>query len=324
MEDPGAGAAAGLTSVERPLSAHDRHVQNLGAVAEHVFHEHAAVAPAAREGRLATRLRRWGAPGVVLAVLLGKLKYLLVAAKVLKLSTLLSMLLMVGVYGSMWGLPFAVGFVLLIFVHELGHALVMRQQGIPAGAPVFIPFVGAVIAMRGLPRDAYVEALVGIGGPVLGSVGAAACLVAAVLTGERFWYALASTGFMINLFNLIPLYPLDGGRIIGAISRWLWLVGAAVGVGVFLVTESPLMLLVLIFGLLNVGQLRRAAAAGYYRIPAARRLVIGTAYVGLVVALVCASAWTDHALHHPATVAQATTLGFLGAMASAMWPARRA
>ena len=324
MEDPGAGAAAGLTSMERPLSAHDRHVQNLGAVAEHVFHEHAAVAPAAREGRLATRLRRWGAPGVMLAVLLGKLKYLLVVAKVLKLSTLASMLLMVGVYGSMWGLPFAVGFVLLIFVHELGHALVMRQQGIPAGAPVFIPFVGAVIAMRGLPRDAYVEALVGIGGPVLGSVGAAACLVAAVLTGERFWYALASTGFMINLFNLIPLYPLDGGRIIGAISRWLWLVGAAVGVGVFLVTESPLMLLVLIFGLLNVGQLRRAAAAGYYRIPAARRLVIGTAYVGLVVALVCASAWTDHALHHPATIAQATTLGFLGAMASAMWPARRA
>ena len=128
MEDPGAGAAAGLTSMERPLSAHDRHVQNLGAVAEHVFHEHAAAAPAAREGRLATRLRRWGAPGVMLAVLLGKLKYLLVVAKVLKLSTLASMLLMVGVYGSMWGLPFAVGFVLLIFVHELGHALVMRQQ----------------------------------------------------------------------------------------------------------------------------------------------------------------------------------------------------
>src|SRR3989442_13377007 len=123
--------------------------------------------------------------------------------------------------------------------------------------------------------------MVAMGGPLLGSLGAAACLVAAVTTGARFWYALASTGFLINLFNLIPLYPLDGGRIIGAISRWLWLVGAAVGVGVFLVTEAPLMLLVLIFGVLNVGQQRRAAAAGYYRIPAARRVVIGTAYHGI-------------------------------------------
>src|SRR5437867_5242124 len=151
---------------EQTLSERERHLRNLGAVAEHLFTQQAnASAAPAREGQVATRLRRWGAPGVLLAVLLGKLKWLLVAAKVLKLSTLLSMLLMVGVYGSMWGLPFAVGFVLLIFVHELGHALVMRQQGIPAGAPVFIPFVGAVIAMRGLPRDAYVEALVGIGGP---------------------------------------------------------------------------------------------------------------------------------------------------------------
>src|SRR5439155_11846205 len=166
MEDPGAGAAAGLTSMERPLSAHDRHVQNLGAVAEHVFHEHAAVAPAAREGRLATRLRRWGAPGVMLAVLLGKLKYLLVVAKVLKLSTLASMLLMVGVYGSVWGFPFAVGFVLLIFVHELGRALGRAHEEIHPEPCGFSPFVGAVIAMRGRPRDAYVEALVGIGGPV--------------------------------------------------------------------------------------------------------------------------------------------------------------
>ena len=303
---------------EQTLSERDRHLRNLGAVAEHLFTQQAQASPApAREGRVATRLRRWGAPGVLLAVLLGKLKWLLVAAKFLKLSTLLSMLLMVGVYGTIWGIPFAVGFVLLIFVHELGHALVMRQQGIPAGPPVFIPFVGAVIAMRGLPRDAYVEAVVAIGGPLLGSLGAAACLAAAVATGARFWYALASTGFLINLFNLIPLYPLDGGRIIGAISRWLWLVGAAVGVTVFVLTQSPLMLLVLLFGLLNVGQLRRAPAADYYRIPAARRLAIGTAYLGLVVALVCASAWTEQALHGlPAAAAQAAALVALGATAA--------
>ena len=303
---------------EQTLSERERHLRNLGAVAEHLFTQQAnASAAPAREGQVTTRLRRWGAPGVLLAVLLGKLKWLLVVAKFLKLSTLLSMLLMVWVYATMWGVPFAVGFVLLIFVHELGHALVMRQQGIPAGAPVFIPFVGAVIAMRGLPRDAYVEAVVAIGGPLLGSLGAAVCLAAAVTTGERFWYALASTGFLINLFNLIPLYPLDGGRIIGAISRWLWLVGAAVGVTVFLITQSPLMLLVLLFGLLNVGQLRRGPAADYYRIPAARRIAIGTAYLGLVVALVCASTWTEQALRGlPAAAAQAAALVALGATAA--------
>jgi len=304
---------------DQSLSERDRRLRNLGAVAEHLFTQQAEATRApAREGRLATRLRRWGAPGVLLAFLLGKLKYLLVVAKVLKLSTLLSMLLMVGVYATIWGLPFAVGFVLLIFVHELGHALVMRQQGIPAGAPVFIPFVGAVIAMRGLPRDAYVEAMVAMGGPLLGSLGAAACLAAAVTTGARFWYALASTGFLINLFNLIPLYPLDGGRVIGAVSRWLWLVGAGVGVTVFLITQSPLMLLVLLFGLLNLGQLRRGPAAGYYQIPASRRLAIGTAYVGLVVALVFASTWTEQTLRErPATVAQAAALAALGTMLTA-------
>src|SRR5439155_303426 len=201
---------------EQTLSERERHLRNLGAVAEHLFTQQAnASAAPAREGQVTTRLRRWGAPGGLLAVQLGKLKWLLVVAKFLKLSTLLSMLLMVWVYATMWGVPFAVGFVLLIFVHELGHALVMRQQGIPAGPPVFIPFVGAVIAMRGLPRDAYVEAVVAIGGPLLGSLGAAVCLAAAVTTGERFWYALASTGFLINLFNLIPLYPLAGGRRAG-------------------------------------------------------------------------------------------------------------
>src|SRR3989442_6479504 len=116
--------------------------------------------------------------------------------------------------------------------------------------------------------------MVAMGGPLLGSLGAAACLVAAVTTGARFWYALASTGFLINLFNLIPLYPLDGGRIIGAISRWLWLVGAAVGVGGVLLTQAAPLLLVLIFWLLEVGQPRRAGPGRHYPIPAARPVVI--------------------------------------------------
>ncbi len=298
---------------DTPASANERHVRNLSAVAEHLMTApaHGARAPAGKGGP-GTMLRRWGPLGIVLALVLGKAKGLLVLGK-----APLSMIFMVWVYATMWGLPFAAGFVLLIFVHELGHALVMRHQGIPASAPVFIPFVGAVIAMRGLPRDAWVEALVAMGGPVLGSVGAAACLVMAVQTGDRFWYALASSGFMINLFNLIPLHPLDGGRIVGAVSRWLWIVGAAVGVAIFLATWSPMMLLLLLFGLMNARQLLSPPTEGYYRIPAVRRLAVGASYVTLAVALVLASSWTEQALHGPAQVAvDAAGVALLGALAA--------
>ena len=193
-----------------------------------------------------------GPLGIALLFVLGKLKFLIPLVKVTKLSTLVTMLLAVWVYAQIWGLPFAVGFVLLIFVHELGHALVMQQQGIHAGAPVFIPFVGAVIAMKSLPRNAWVEALVGIGGPALGSVGALACLIVGWATGSLFWYALASTGFLINLFNMIPISPLDGGRIVGVISRWIWVAGYAVGIVVFLTTYSPILFLILLLGLLGL------------------------------------------------------------------------
>ena len=133
--------------------------------------------------------------------------------------------------GASTGAPFAIGFVLLIFVHELGHALVLRRQGIPAGAPVFIPFLGAVIAMKGMPRNAWVEALVGIGGPALGTAGAVVCLAMGWLTGAPIWLALASTGFLLNLFNLLPISPLDGGRI-GIASQSLGIAEACLNAAV--------------------------------------------------------------------------------------------
>jgi Zn-dependent protease len=202
-----------------------------------------------------------------------------------KLGTLVTMLVAVWAYAMLWGVPFAVGFVLLIFVHELGHAIVMRQQGIPAGAPVFIPFVGAVIAMKGDPRDAYVEALVGIGGPILGSVGALVCLIVGWALDSLFWYALASTGFLINLFNLIPISPLDGGRIVGVISRWLWLFGYGVGIAVFLVTYSPILFLILLLGLVGLGRTIRGPRAGYYDVEPRRRVAVGAAYFALLALL---------------------------------------
>ena len=106
---------------------------------------------------------------------------------------------------------------LLIFVHELGHVLELRRQGVPASAPLFIPFLGAVVGMRELPDDAWKEAQVALAGPILGSVGAAVFWVAAEATGSELLLALAFVGFFLNLFNLIPIVPLDGGRAAAAL-----------------------------------------------------------------------------------------------------------
>ncbi len=282
-----------MNETDAARAAAERRLRNLQAVARH--HAAGVPAPAAAGAPHAPRAwKKWlstlGPLGVVLLFVLGKLKFLLPLLKVTKLSTLVTMLLSVWVYAQMWGASFAVGFVLLIFVHELGHALVMRQQGIPAGAPVFIPFVGAVIAMKGLPRDAWVEALVGIGGPLLGSAGALACLIVGWGTGEDYWYALASTGFMLNLFNLIPISPLDGGRIVGVISRWIWVAGYALGIAVFLVTYSPILFLILLLGLFGLKSRIRGPHAGYFDISSKKRVAMGASYFALL-ALLALGMW---------------------------------
>lgn len=270
----------------------ERRLRNLGAVARHYARPPAA--PATKSGpdasggeapRWKKRLLTLGPFGAFVLFLLGKLKLIVPLLKFANLGTFLSMLLAVWVYAVYWGAPFAVGFVLLIFVHEAGHAVVMRRLGLHAGAPVFIPFVGAVIAMKSLPRDAYVEALVGIGGPVLGSVGALVCLIVGWATGSLLWYSLASTGFLINLFNLIPVSPLDGGRIVGVISKWLWAAGYAVGIAVFVATRSPILFLILLLGLLSLPRVLRGPREGYFDVPTGRRVAMGAAYFGLLAAL---------------------------------------
>ncbi len=264
----------------------NKRIENLRIVAEHLAARKAGGAPDQSGTRKITGdsniLRRWGAVGILLVFILGKFKWVLAALKFAKFSTLISMIASVWVYATLWGFPFALGFVLLIFVHEAGHALVMRQQKIPAGAPVFIPFVGAVIAMKGLPRDAYVEALVGIGGPALGTLGALFCMVVGWATGYQIWYALAYTGFMINLFNMIPIPPLDGGRITPVLSRWVWIAGLGIGMAVFLQTRSPLLFLILLVGVFTFFKNIKTIDRTYYDVPAQRRTAIGVSYFGLL------------------------------------------
>ncbi|HUK62519.1 MAG TPA: site-2 protease family protein, partial [Dongiaceae bacterium] len=260
------------------LSDREREIENLRAVYRSLHEPPAAPAPSAQTpghpGHHAGRRTALGGIAAALALLASKLKFLGILGSVLKFKTLATMALSVGLYATQWGWPFALGFVLLIFVHELGHAIVLHHEGIPAGAPVFIPFVGAVIAMRGQPRDAGVEAAVAIGGPVLGSLGAWAVLVAGMYLRQPLLAALGHVGIMLNLFNLIPVPPLDGGRIAGAFSKPFWIVGYALGIVALIVTRSPILFLALLLGLWTLVQRWRHPVAGYDRIGRPRRFAI--------------------------------------------------
>jgi Zn-dependent protease len=227
-----------------------------------------------------------GAVGAGLLFVLGKAKLFGLLAGLVKFKTLATMLLSIGAYAVEWGWLFAAGFVLLIFVHEMGHAVALRLEGIPAGAPVFIPFVGAFVAMQGQPRNAAVEARVAMAGPVAGSLAAWATLWAGVELGQPLLQALGHTAVLINLFNLIPVSPLDGGRIVTAFTRTYWVIGYAVGLGALLVTRSPLLLIVLLVGLWSLAQRWRHPAPGYDALTGRQRGLIALGYAALILALV--------------------------------------
>ena len=266
-----------------------RRLENLRAVMAGPPAKAPPPAPEASGSKPASHRARNGLLGSLAAgvlFVLGKLKFLGLLAGVLKFKTLATMLLSTAMYAAGWGWPFAAGFVLLIFVHELGHAIVLKHEGIPAGAPVFIPFLGAFIAMKGRPRDAYVEAKVAIGGPVLGSLAAWAVLAAGLALGKPFLVTLGHTGIMLNLFNLIPVSPLDGGRIAGVFTRGFWIAGYALGIVALVVTRSPILLIVLLVGLFTLWQRWRHPVPGYDQVPGGKRLAMGLAFAVLVLALV--------------------------------------
>jgi Zn-dependent protease len=230
-------------------------------------------------------LRRITAPIVGLGVLILKFGGLLLKLKVV--TTGASMLVSIAAYTWIWGLPFAIGFVVLIFVHELGHVLELRRQGVPASAPLFIPFLGAVIGMKELPDDAWKEARVALAGPILGSVGAAVLWVIGESTGSELLLALAFTGFFLNLFNLIPIVPLDGGRAAGALHPVLWFVGLLMMVGLVVLRPNPLLVVIVVLGGLDLWNRWRARgeAGDYYRLTVGQRVSVAVVYLGLVAAL---------------------------------------
>jgi len=216
---------------------------------------------------------------------LGQLKFLLLPL----LKTGGTMIISIGIYAIQWGWWFAVGFVLLIFVHECGHLLAAKRLGLKVGAPVFIPFMGALIALKEAPRNAWVEAEVGIGGPLLGSLGAAVCEMIYLAGGSPMFRALAYTGFFLNLFNLAPIGFLDGGRVVTALSPWLWLLGFVIMVGLTIYHFNFLLVLILIMSLPRLFSLFRAKTdeeKRYYEVPPGQRWSVAATYFGLIVLLV--------------------------------------
>lgn len=194
-----------------------------------------------------------------------------------------TMLLSVITYAFIFGWAYAVGFVLLMLCHEMGHYLAARQRGLNVGAPTFIPFVGAWIELKDLPHDAETEAYIGIAGPLAGTLAAIVCYFIARSQSSNLLLAISYSGFFLNLFNLIPLPPFDGGRVTAAISRKIWLLGAPVLIGVFLWRPSPLLIMMAILAAPHVWRaLKGGEEPGeYYEVAPAKRMEYGLLYIGL-------------------------------------------
>lgn len=240
-------------------------------------------------------LKKLLGPLLVVGVLIlqwgAKLKFLIIPA--LKffpaiLKTGGTMILSIGAYALMSGWRFALGFVLLIFVHECGHLVAARRLGLKVGAPVFIPFMGAFIALKDAPKNAWIEAQVGIGGPIFGAWAAAACHVIYLFSGVELFRALAHVGYLMNLFNLAPVGFLDGGRIATALSPWLWVVGTAIIAVLMVVSFNPILLLVLVLSLPRLFSLFRKRTdeeKRFYEVTPVQRVIMAILYFGLAAAL---------------------------------------
>jgi Zn-dependent protease len=234
-----------------------------------------------------SRQRRGGFLGGLLAILAALWAYgkfaLLFITKFGVLKTLITLFISFGFYAVFFGPWFAAGLVVMILIHEMGHVIEIRRQGMQASAPLFIPFFGAAIFQRQHPTDALKQAQIGIAGPIAGTIGATAAFVLYGSTHNQILLFWAYLGFFINLFNLIPVGMLDGGWILAVVSKWFQLFGLAVLIGaVFFIGFSPIVLIVALLGIPAVIERFRNDQLPYYTsVPVPARLAMGAAWLGL-------------------------------------------
>jgi Zn-dependent protease len=212
-----------------------------------------------------------------------------------------TMIVSVVAYAFVFGIWYAVGFVMLLFVHELGHFVAARRIGLAVGAPTFIPFVGAWIELKEQPLSVAQEARVAFAGPLWGTAGAVVVLFLAGQYDSPLLLAVAYSGFFLNLFNLVPITPFDGGRIVAILSPRIWLLGAPILLGVFMLIPSPMFLLILVLLAPTIWQAlksawRRELPQGnprYYEAPRQERAKFASYYVLLLVFL-CVMTYKVH------------------------------
>jgi Zn-dependent protease len=209
------------------------------------------------------------------------------------LTTGLSMMLMIVVYTYIYGWKYAIGIVLLLFIHEMGHLTASRRLGIDTSLPMFIPFIGAIIQMKEAPKDAKTESIVGIAGPVFGAMGAFICLFIGELFHSALLLALAYFGFLLTVFNLIPAHPLDGGRIVTAISLKLWMIGIPVMVFFSLYFFNPIGILISILAIKKAWEVWKDRDNPYYNTDQVFRFKMGFSYFSLF----ALSAYYTYSLH---------------------------
>ena len=231
------------------------------------------------------RFAKLGPIGTFLLVALSKGKLLLLGLT--KLSTFASMLAFFAVYWSLFGWRFALGFVMSIYIHEMGHVMALRKYNIAASAPMFIPFFGAFVRMKQYPGNVGEDARVGLAGPIWGLGSAIAAWLAAIATGLPVWYAIAHTAAWLNLFNLLPIWQLDGGRGFRALTRKQRGIAGVVAIGMWALTHQTILLLI-------------ALGAGYRLFsrdyPADDDNVVLLQYAGLIVLLSMLMMMTDRTL----------------------------
>lgn len=236
-----------------------------------------------------------GAAGVGIAVLLAKFKSLLLLLLNFKWAFILLKVLSYGgsffislfFYALFWGWKFALVFVLMILAHEMGHYVTIRNYGLPARLPMFVPFMGAY-TLGGVPESLEHDAYIALAGPLTGLGVSAACYAYGVETRDVFWYMAANVGAFVNLFNMIPALPFDGGRVAGAVSPALWVIGFVLFIGLSFALHVPFFFII-IFGLLALP----SAIAGwrgyvdprYATMTAGGRIRVALWYLGTLFAL---------------------------------------
>jgi len=251
---------------------------------------HRSSAPTAR--------RNGGIAGAIVTALAAVVAYgkyaLLIIFKIPALTTLVSLAISFGSYAVFWGPWYAFSLVLMILVHEMGHVVEIRRQGMQATAPVFIPFLGAAIFQRSHPTDAMKQAQIGIAGPIAGTIGATAAFLLFQSTHIPVLLLMAWIGFYINLFNLVPIWMLDGAWIMGPTTRGVRLVASLVVLAVaylFHAAVSPLLVVIGLVGVATAVLGRNKESNPYFAsVPASARAAIGVAWLVMVLYLGVASA----------------------------------